>query len=254
MKSKFLKLLKNLLWPPKCVGCGEFTQQNIFDTCELPLCESCRKRWEREKLERCPDCELEMTVCNCSSRLLEKAGVEDAVKLFNYSVARNSVGKRAVLYMKRHRSYRAFDFFASQLSFALKRKTAVFDPRRVVVFSVPRRRKSRREYGFDQAELIAKRLAEKCGFRYEKLVVRSRRKAGEQKKNGLAARLKNAKGQYLPSKRADELLEGVECLVVVDDVLTSGASIAGCIETLKKHFGGKFICATVGRTGKRNKK
>ena len=90
MKSKFLKLLKNLLWPPKCVGCGEFTQQNIFDTCELPLCESCRKRWEREKLERCPDCELEMTVCNCSSRLLEKAGVEDAVKLFNYSVKNQS--------------------------------------------------------------------------------------------------------------------------------------------------------------------
>lgn len=253
-KNRFARFLGNLLFPPKCVGCGELIAKDIFDPCNLPLCEDCRTKWEKEKLERCPDCELEMTICGCSSKLLEKSGVNEAVKLFNYSVKKRSVGKSAVLYMKKHNSNRAFEYFAVQLSHAVKRKTAGYSSREVAVFSVPRSRKSRGEYGFDQSALLACKLAEKCGFQYVVPVVRSHKRAEEQKKSDLSHRVKNIKGTFVFNERCAETLKNIKCLVLVDDVITSGASMAGCIEVLKNHFEGDIVCAALGRTGKIRKK
>jgi predicted amidophosphoribosyltransferase len=156
--------------------------------------------------------------------------------------------------MKKHRNPRAIEFFATQLSYAVKRKVAGADPQKVVVFSVPRSRKSRRVYGLDQAELLAEKLAEVCGFRYLKLIKRSRNSGAAQKKKNLSKRVKDAKKQFAPDLKQIKLLGDAELIVAVDDILTSGASLAGCIEKLKKYYKGKFICATVGRTGKRRKK
>ena len=253
-RNKFTVFCGNLLFPPKCVGCRELIKRDIFDPCTVPLCDKCRAKWEREKLERCPDCQLEMTICTCSSGLLQKAGIEEAVKLFNYSVKKRSVGKSAVLYMKKHNSARAFDYFAAQLSYAVKRKSAEYKADEVAVLCVPRSKTSRGEYGFDQSELLAKRLAEKCGFKYITPVIRSNKRVSEQKKSSLSRRVKNIRGVFEIDGNAAESLGNLKCLVLVDDVITSGASMAGCIELLKKHFDGKILCASLGRTGKRNKK
>ena len=252
--SGFAKFFGNLLFPPKCAGCRELIGKDIFDPCRIPLCDECRAKWEKEKLERCPDCELEMTICNCSSKMLEKAGVEGAVKLFNYSVKKRSVGKSAVLYMKKHNSHRAFEYFAAQLSYAVKRKTAGYSNNEVAAFSVPRSRKSRREYGFDQSALLARKVAGKCGFQYVVPIVRSRKRAEEQKRSDLSHRVKNIKGTFVFNEKCVETLKNIKCLVLVDDVITSGASMAGCIDALKKHFDGDIVCAALGRTGKRRKK
>ena len=129
MKKRLLRIgnfFKNLLYPPKCVGCRNFIQKDIFDECKLPFCEECRVRWEYEKLDRCPDCGLEMTVCDCGSRILNKLDVDGFIKLINYSVFRKSVGKTALFHLKSHKNARAFDYFANQLSYAVKGKMKKF--------------------------------------------------------------------------------------------------------------------------------
>ena len=251
-ENTFGRLLKNLLFPPKCVACKAFIQKDLLDKCEIPFCEKCRTKWEREKLDRCPDCELEMTVCNCGSRILDKVGVTDSVKLVNYSVRQKSVGKSAVLYMKKHKNSAVFDYFAAQLSFAVGRKIREYGE--TVITYVPRSEKSVSEYGFDQSKMLADRLADKCGVECLNLFSRLQGKSVEQKKLNLSERFENSKGLYELDEKAAKRLKGVKCVVIVDDVITSGASLSGCVEKLKSVFDGEVVCAAVARTGKKRKK
>ena len=257
MKNVFCKskrILYNLLFPPKCIGCGELYQKDMFDECQLPFCEKCRLKWEYEKLDRCPDCELEMTICNCGSRLLKKLEIEDCVKLINYTPMKNTVGRSAILTLKRKKKARAFNYFATQLSYAVNGRIVGFDKEKTIVTYVPRNKKGIALYGFDQSKELAKRLSKELGIKSVPLFSRTRKKSGEQKKLTLSARLENAKGTYKFNKKCKNELDGVECVILVDDILTSGASISGCILALKPMFKGTIVCATLGRTGKKGKK
>ena len=251
-ENRFARFLKNLLYPPKCVSCREFIQKDILDKCEIPLCEKCREKWEREKLGRCPDCELEMILCNCGSRALDKAGVRSVVKLVNYSVGQKSVGKSALLYMKRHKNSTVINYFATQLSYSVSRKIKGYG--NAVITYVPRNEKSVSEYGFDQSMLMADRLAQKCGLECLDLFYRESKRSRAQKQLSYSERLENAKGLYLLDSKEAEKLKEVNCVVIVDDVITSGASLLGCVDALKTVFDGEIVCATVARTGKKRKK
>lgn len=248
------KFFKNLLYPPKCVGCREFIQKDIFDECKLPFCEKCRVRWEYEKLDLCPDCGLEMTICNCGSRILNKLDVDSFIKLINYSSARKSVGKSALFYLKRHKNTRAFDYFAIQLSYAVKGKLKNSGCENAVIAYVPRSRKSLVEYGFDQSQELAKRLARLCGIKCVRLFERTKKTLTQQKKLGVKERLENAKKSYMLNAKAAKKLDETDLVILVDDVLTSGASLAGCILTLREIYDKKIICVTLARTGKSRKK
>ena len=257
MKKRFdgvTRFLVNLLFPPKCVSCREFIQKDIFEACEIPLCEACRKRWELEKLDICPDCGLEMTVCNCGSKLLEKSGVEDYVKLVNYSVRVNSVGKNAVLYMKRRNSNRAFNYFSTQLFYPVKARLNRMANENAVITYVPRSVKSKNLFGFDQSKEIAKRLAKRLGIPCVRLFVRTKISGAEQKKLNLAGRRNNAAKLYKINLRALGELKNIDSVFIVDDVMTSGASLCGCISSLKPHFDGRIVCVTLARTAKKKKK
>ena len=254
MKKRVGRLLKNLLFPPKCVSCREFIQKDMFDECNIPFCEKCRVKWEYEKLDVCPDCGLEMTVCNCGSRILKKFDIENFVKLINYSVTRKSVGKSAILYIKRHKNTRAFDYFALQLSYAVSGKLKSAGYKNAVITYVPRGHKSIAEYGFDQSCELAKRLAKLCGIECVKLFERTGKSSSEQKKLGINQRLDNAKKLYKLNSKAAEKLESADCVLILDDVLTSGASLAGCILKLKEVYNKTIICVTLARTGKIRKK
>lgn len=258
MIKNFLKrfgvFFGNLLFPPKCVGCKEFIQKDIFDECKIPFCEKCRVKWEYEKLDICPDCGLEMTLCNCGTKLLKKSGVEDYIKLANYSVAKKSVGKSAVLYMKRHKNDRALNYFADQLSYPVSRKIKTLEGKRAVFTYVPRSKKSVTEYGFDQARELSKRIAARCDAEFIPLFERSGVKTTEQKKLKMSERVKNAKMSYRLNVKNFQKLSEDDCIFIVDDVLTSGASVLGCLSVLKPKFEGEVVCVTVARTGKSRKK
>jgi len=249
--SRIGSFFKNLLFPPKCVACREFMQKDILDKCENPFCEKCRVKWELEKLSRCPDCGLEMTVCNCAAPLLKKSGVDEYVKLVNYSAKNKSVGKSAILHVKRTKNARVFDFFATQLSYSARIKNNTSDKNTVIVTYVPRSRNSKLKYGFDQSEELSRKLAKKLNVKHSRLFDRRGKQKQEQKKLGLNERRENAKNLFFVNRSKLEMLKKAERVIIVDDVITSGASLYGCIAALKKHYNGKIICVSVARTGKK---
>jgi predicted amidophosphoribosyltransferase len=83
-----------------------------------------------------------------------------------------------------------------------------------------------RERGWDQVEDLAREL-ERLGFAVARLLSRS--SPGQQKRLGRAARSENARASYALLPRARVPSE----VVLLDDVITTGATAGSCATALK---------------------
>lgn len=247
------QFFKNLIFPPKCMGCGEFAREHMLDFDSIPFCKKCHASFEKEKHERCDRCGLEIFLCNCGTPFLEKCEVEHCMKLVKYSAKKDSIGKNAVFCMKKKRNKEAFDFIAGQLAVGINRKKSELSVKNGVVLYVPRGRNGLNKYGFDQAKELARRISALTDMKCVSLFYKSRVAKAEQKKLSLRSRLELAKNAFLVNKDKLNELKGCDCVFLIDDVMTSGASLGGCIMRLKSYFKGKIVCVTVAKTGKSSK-
>lgn len=245
-----IRTLSDLLFPPRCISCGSFCKKDLLDPCPTPLCDTCRVAWEKEKTDTCVRCGLELMQCRCSSARMEKAGMERSIKLMYYRGSRMTAGRRAILYMKKRRNLRAFAFFAEQLSFPILRymEERLLSIEEVCFCYVPRSPKNETIYGLDQAEQLCRALAKKTGC--EALPLFYRRSAGaEQKKLSARERAQNVRGRFGVDKDVlARIPKTVRCIFLVDDVITTGASIAACAVLLKENFGGEVVGVSLART------
>ena len=247
------RFIRNLIFPPKCIGCGELARENMLDFCDVPFCKECYLAWEKEKRERCDRCGLEMCLCDCGTPFLSRCEIEHSVKLLKYSAKKESVGKNAVFYMKKRRNNDAFLFVAGQLSVSVRRKMNELGVKNGVVVYVPRGRNGKNKYGFDQARELAVRVSELTDMKFVPLFKKNKRIRIDQKKLGLKSRLDLAKRAFSVNKDKLFSLNGCDCVFIIDDVMTSGASLGGCAVCLKPYYKGKIVCVTVAKTGKSSK-
>lgn len=114
-----------------------------------------------------------------------------------------------------------------------------------LIIPVPLSQKRLSERGFNQAELLAQRLAEQTGLTFDKTSLRrklhiEKRRAGMDRKSRLES-VKNAFEVVSP-----RLIEGKKILLI-DDVFTSGATVSNCAKALKKSDAEKVYVLTVAR-------
>lgn len=245
-----IRFLTDLLFPPRCVSCGAFCKKDLLDPCLSPLCDGCRVAWEKEKTDTCVRCGLELMQCRCSSVKMEKAGLARSIKLMYYRGSRMTTGRRAILYMKKRRNFRAVSFFAEQLSFPVFRYMEEHSlPSEAVRFCyVPRSPKNETLYGLDQAEQLCHALAKRLDC--EAIPLFCRQGAGkDQKKLSARERAQNVRGRFAVDEEVlAEIPRSVRCIFLVDDVITTGASIAACAVLLKGRFDGEMVGVSLART------
>lgn len=99
-----------------------------------------------------------------------------------------------------------------------------------VITFVPMTEGKKRGRGYNQAELLAQNLSVRTGTPYEELLVKEKDTERQATLNR-ADRLLNLKGTFKVRKGA--LIEG-RTIVLVDDVLTTGATAEGVSSVLKK--------------------
>jgi len=221
---------------PKCVNCKE-----KLDIDDHGLCKSCVKVYEEHKGRNCPRCANKLSYCSCSSDFLSKHGVKKLIKLFRYSKQEQASASNSLIYsLKQDNREDVLDFLADELAEAI---TRVIDDKKnkYVITNIPRRKKAIIKYGFDHAAMLARRLSEKLDVEYRPLLISQSKKA--QKSVIGEGRIANAKFALRGRKTQD--LRG-KTVIVVDDIVTTGASMSKCAALIRKCNTRKVIGAVLG--------
>lgn len=207
----------SVLFPPRCVGCKEF---------ESYLCPTCRDSLLPIGSDACPRCGepgpralVGGRCAYCMAQELPFVGARAAFR--HHGVARRLVaefkfGGQPVL--GRLMADLARPAFSEQLSSLPSREG-------VAVTWVPCHRAAERERGYNQAEVLARRLASGPNPLACAPLVKKIQATRHQKGLGRAGRQENLRGAFaLATDWATRLPPRVRAIVLVDDVYTTGAT------------------------------
>ncbi len=210
MYEPYVAALADLFYPERCVGC----ERRASDV----LCRVCFEALPRVRAPVCARCGLPTAFATfvCQECKNVDFGFESAGAPLKYE----GVGKKIVHSLK----YRGYQKVVGKLAVPLMLQVVGDGPFDAVV-PVPLHRSRLRKRGFNQAELLARGVAERINATVSDTleVVRS---TGDQVELTAAQRRANVAGAY----SARRSLRGK--VLLVDDVFTTGATMSACATTL----------------------
>lgn len=221
-------LLFNLLFPPKCSNCNAFLDVNLSDRVNDTLCPTCRIYYESEKKRECSVCGLSMKFCRCMPRNMERAQCSCLLKLISYRTKDNNFPIRQFLYSVKRRDERIyFDFIGNQMRELLiaEMRAKGLMPDECIITYLPRSRKNKSEHGFDQGRSLAKSLSDVTGIQFVSCFKRKLFTEEQKNLNQFERRL-NMKSAY--EIREVEKVVKDKTVILVDDIVTTGSSMAAC--------------------------
>lgn len=133
--------------------------------------------------------------------------------------------------LKYKRNFSAGKYFSKMLAERIKGSELYKDVDMVV--PVPLHWLRLRRRGYNQAEIIASKVAEVLGVPCARKALKRARNTGTQTKRSASQRARNMKGAFRPGKALPQCVH----ILLVDDVFTTGATTAACLETLRKMQG-----------------
>jgi ComF family protein len=215
--------LANRLLPVRCALCA--------DTCEQVVCAPCEGDLARVATESCPRCKLPSSnseVCGRCLRYPPKWERLSATFMYEFPLDRLIVGA------KHGRHWGTFDwaagliddwpFAASNPSIPRHARDELSSGRTgSLLIPVPASPERFTERGYNQATLLAQSLAKRFSLRFDNDAIVRIRETGTQANRNWVERRKNVKHAFAATRS----LAG-ESVVLVDDVLTTGATLNEC--------------------------
>lgn len=146
-----------------------------------------------------------------------------------------------LLKMKEKRSPEIAAFLARDLENSLQNGCILKSD--ALITHVPRDPAALLEKGTDQARELAQALARHCSLQHAVCL----QNAGGKKQKTLSARerLENARERFSLSAHCPDLAG--KQVILVDDILTAGATLTVCAELLKSKGASSVICLAAGR-------
>ena len=209
------------------------------------LCPKCTVLWLNETMETCGICAKRVIECVCMPLAMQGKRYEGFCKLAYYTPHRRDAVQNRVIYrMKNYNDRRVADFLAVPLAESLERLLSECGAAREDLFLtyLPRTRTARLFYGTDQARALASALAKRMKIPMQRLIARRFGANRIQKKLSPEERLRNARRAFLPCRRA--ACRG-KTVILVDDIVTTGAGMAACARLLRKMGAARVIYAAV---------
>lgn len=235
--------LASVLFPAPCRVCGE-----LLDTAtRIPICRSCLASFQPLSLPCCGRCgqpfasAVAVQVDNLPLCHICRRGLYDFEFARSYGAYTEGMA-HAIMLLKYEGVTPLAHWFAAALrqTFQRHRELCLAD----VVVPVPAHALRLRERGYNHAELIAKPLARSLGLPCRSyLLVRSRPRPDKLKLT-LRERWRSVRGAYTirHGLRVDNLR-----VLLVDDVLTTGATLDACSRALRKAGAARVVALTVAR-------
>lgn len=197
-----LHVLLDLLYPPRCPFCAR-----VLERGEEGWCAACQEElpWtgpgDAKTVESCDA---------CLSPLWYKDGVRDGMHRYKFDGGRGHA-----------------KLFGQLMAQCLQDRWE--RPADLITWA-PLHVKRRRERGYDQAELLARRVSELTGLPVEHTLEKIRATAVQSQTGADEVRKANVRGVYRALPGLD--LTGRR-VILVDDVVTSGATLAECASALR---------------------
>ncbi|MGF1548452.1 MAG: ComF family protein [Thiotrichales bacterium] len=219
------------LWHGACYRCqASVSGRQLF-------CSACLTElpWLGQACARCALPLPDGTTTHCGECLRQPPPYERVLSLFEYSAPVD----RLVADLKYHERLWAGRWFAELL---VERFGAALHGTQLLV-PVPLHSARLRQRGFNQALELALPLARHLGVGIARTAVRRRQPTREQAELSAAERKRNLTGAF-----ACTPLLGIERATIVDDVMTTGATVRELALTLRDHGVGVVDVVTVART------
>lgn len=222
-----------LLWPTRCVGC---------ERPETLLCDECRAKlpWVDQRWA-CPSCGTPFGYLTCTE-CDHDWGLDALICAASYE----GVARSLVTVLKDEHETRLAPVVAAAMATALDEAASWdaadgfprFDPTELDAISfVPATARAYARRGFDHMALVAEALSQLVGIPVADVLVRG--PALDQRHLGREERSENLEG----SVRAIEDVTGMRILLV-DDVVTTGASMRACAAALRSRGAERVVgCA-----------
>lgn len=206
----------DLLFPPKCPFCGRVMEQT-------GVCAACEKTlpWT-EGNDALRECEGNI---RCAAPLWYEGAVRDGILRFKFQGAAASAAPLGELVARC-----AAEHFSGE-----------FD----TVTWVPVGRKRLRKRGYDQSRLLAERACRLWGTKPVQLLKKTQDNPAQSTLTEPSARRANVLGVY---EAADEAKICGRRILLVDDVRTTGMTLAECARVLKEAGAADVICISIAQT------
>ena len=229
--KKLGEKISNILFPNniKCIFCNA----DVADFENKPYCDDCEKELTLNNGNKCQICSEpignEATVCdNCQKH---KRSFKKAFCPFVYD---GKVRSAILAYKDSNKRYMAKPFAKLIVDEILESKITID-----VISYVPLSKKKFNKRGFNQAKLLAeeisKRLNVECKCLFEKV-----KDIKTQKLSTFKERQENTVGMY---KYIPGNLKRSENLLIVDDIITTCATIDACSKLVEKRCSNVYVAA-----------
>ena len=207
------EMILDILFPPKCVLCGK-----VLEDGETDLCRHCRT-----DSPECPKNKLKFTFLDSWTAIWYYKGyIRDSLRRFKFRrMGHYARSYGRLLAMKLSREYpEGFD----------------------VLTWVPVSRLRRLRRGYDQVELLAKAVGAELGMTPVPMLKKIRNNRPQSRLDSASARRANVLGAY-------KLLDGAQAkgkrVLLLDDILTTGATAGECARMLLSAGAKEVHCAAV---------
>lgn len=179
----------------------------------------------------------------CGDCLGKSASFEYGYSLFVYnSSLQDSIGRFKYHGRREYASFYAEELYREYGEWISQTGAEALIP-------VPIHKNRFRTRGYNQAELIARELGTLSGIPvWSRLLVRSRDTLPQKDLNHQERR-ENLSGAFLLGKQEGELNQIPKCVIIIDDIYTTGSTVEVCSRVLKKAGVHKiyFLCVCIGK-------
>jgi ComF family protein len=223
----------DLVFPRRCVGCGAF---GAF------LCPECLAATPRAQPPRCPGCWMPQAGRPAgNAELCERCRVgRPAFTAARCPFVYAGAAREAVHALK----YDGLSAIAGTMAEAMARSLTEWRPPVTALAPVPLAARRRRSRGYNQSELLARELSRLCGLPVSGgLLVRRKATTPQALAADEAARRANVEGVFAAGPKAGP----AGALLLVDDVMTSGATLDACARALVAAGHGPVYALTFAR-------
>ena len=217
----FLQKTADLFFPRRCPVCGIVLKMNER------VCIDCKGKIEyivEPKCKKCGKPIRQVTQEYCSACEKGKHYYDKGIAMFTY----NDAMRGSIYQYKYHNKREYADFYAEEICRYLGNEIVAWNADAII--PIPLHKQKLRKRGFNQAELLARKVGKKLDIPVRSDIVCRSRKTKAQKELGDRDRINNLKKAFKIIRNDVKL----NTVILLDDIYTTGSTIDAVAKILRE--------------------